>query len=161
MADHQLRVRHGAPDHRAFRKEECSKQMAAHLAKRGHDVTVVTGRPLLRRANNRFDGVRIVYVRCPDLPRLHMPPSTCMVRWPLRSIIWMGPFGLSLVPKRYSRPTSVVADVQSRRRPGKIDDIPVSSVELHGKMYVEGPTAWKARRRQPFGRRRTSRGQLT
>jgi hypothetical protein len=69
MADHQLRVRHGAPDHRAFRKEECSKQMAAHLAKRGHDVTVVTGRPLLRRANNRFDGVRVVYVRCPDLPR--------------------------------------------------------------------------------------------
>jgi glycosyltransferase involved in cell wall biosynthesis len=42
---------------------------AAHLAKRGHDVTVVTGRPLLRPANNRFAGVRVEYVRCPDLRR--------------------------------------------------------------------------------------------
>jgi hypothetical protein len=68
----------------------------------------------------------------------------------------------SPVPKRDSRrsPTSMPT-LQSHPRPVKVDDIPVSTVELHGKMNVEGPTAWKARRRQPFGRRRRSRGQLT
>jgi glycosyltransferase involved in cell wall biosynthesis len=42
---------------------------AAGLARRGHDVTIVTGKPLLGRARHRFDGVDVAYLPCPGLRR--------------------------------------------------------------------------------------------
>lgn len=42
---------------------------ARYLARRGHDVTLVTGRPLGGRPNNLFDDVRVEYLPTPQLRR--------------------------------------------------------------------------------------------
>ncbi len=42
---------------------------ARYLMQRGHEVTLLTGKPLWGEANNQFSGVRVVYVPCPGLRR--------------------------------------------------------------------------------------------
>lgn len=42
---------------------------ARYLMRRGHEVTLVTGKPLWREAKNHFEDMRVVYVPCPELRR--------------------------------------------------------------------------------------------
>lgn len=42
---------------------------ARHLQRRGHDVVLLTARPLVGQANNQFQDIPVVYVPSPELRR--------------------------------------------------------------------------------------------